>query len=104
MGKYDALKQKLEGRRVELGERLERIKGDLAKPRSPDWEEQAQERENDEVLGQLKLEVEQELRGVNTALDRMKFDQYGVCTNCAAEIPLARLEIKPEALRCVKCA
>jgi len=104
MSKFDALKQKLESRRVELSERLERIKKDLAKAHSADWAEQAQERENDEVLNQLRVDVELELREVNTALDRLKSDQYGTCVSCAAEIPVARLEIKPEALHCIKCA
>ena len=104
MGKYDALKQKLENRRLELTDRLGRIKGDLARPHELDWEEQAQERENDEVLNQLGSDVELELRQINSALDRMKHNEYGLCVNCSAEIPLARLEIKPEATRCVKCA
>lgn len=104
MSKFDALQQKLEGRRTELSERLERIKKDLAKAHSSDWAEQAQERENDEVLSQLSTEVELELREVNTALDRLKSDQYGICVSCAVEIPVERLEIKPEAVRCVKCA
>lgn len=104
MGKYDALKSKMENRRTELVERLGRIKNDLARPHDSDWEEQAQERENDEVLNQLGADIEQELRSINLALDRMKKNEYGICTSCAAEIPLARLEIKPEATRCVKCA
>jgi len=104
MGKYDALKQKLDDRHRELTERLGHIKGDLARPHETDWEEQAQERENDEVLNQLGSDIELELRQINSALDRMKHNQYGICTNCAAEIPLARLEIKPETTRCVKCA
>jgi len=104
MSKFDGLKKKLEGRRTELTDRLSRIKQDLAKPHDTDWKEQAQERENDEVLNQLGNEVEHELRDINIALDRMKNNQYGVCTSCSAEIPLARLEIKPESVRCVKCA
>lgn len=104
MGKFDGLKGTLEKRRTELSERLERLKQDLSRPHSSDAEEQAQERENDEVLAQLSSDVELELRGVNTALDRLKNHQYGVCVSCAAEIPLARLQIKPEALHCIKCA
>ncbi len=104
MGTFDGLKRKLEHRQGELMDRLGRIKKDLTKSHSSDWDDQAQERENDEVLNQLGKEVEQELRSVNTALDRMKSHQYGVCVKCAAEIPMARLEIKPEAAYCVKCA
>lgn len=104
MSKFAPLKQKMETRRTELTERLERIKGDLAKTHAADWADQAQERENDEVLNQLGNETEQELRQINTALDRMKHNQYGMCARCSAEIPIERLEIKPEAVYCVKCA
>lgn len=104
MSKFDALKINMETRRRELGDRLERIKNDLAKPRDKDWEEQAQERENDDVLNQLKVDVDKELRDINSALDRMKNHQYGICVNCSADIPLARLEVKPEASMCIKCA
>jgi DnaK suppressor protein len=104
MGKFDGLKVTLEKRRIELSERLERLKKDLSRGHSSDSAEQAQERENDEVLTQLSTDVEGELREVNTALDRLQSNQYGVCVSCSAEIPLARLQIKPEAVRCVKCA
>lgn len=104
MSKFDVLKIKMESQRTELNDRLERIKQDLAKPRDKDWEEQAQERENDDVLKQLKIDVENQLRDINKALDRMKHHQYGICTNCATDIPMARLEIKPEVSLCIKCA
>lgn len=104
MREFDTLKKKLESRCAELSERLDRIKKDLSRAHSGDWQEQAQERENDEVLNQLNAEVEWELREVNNALDRMQHKCYGVCLSCSAEIPLARLEIKPEVAHCVKCA
>jgi DnaK suppressor protein len=50
------------------------------------------------------VDVDKELRDINNALDRMKNHQYGICVNCSAEIPLARLEVKPEASMCIKCA
>ena len=104
MSQFDALKFKMENRRTELNDRLLRIKQDLAKPRDKDWEEQAQERENDDVLKQLQIDCEGELRDINKALDRMKHHQYGICVNCTANIPMARLEIKPEVSLCMKCA
>lgn len=104
MSKFDVLKIQMESRRVELNDRLERIKEDLGKPRDKDWEEQAQERENDDVLKQLAIENENELRDISKALDRMKHHQYGICVRCAADIPMARLAIKPEASLCMACA
>lgn len=104
MRNFEALKKKMESRRVELSDRQKRINNDLAKPRDKDWEEQAQERENDDVLNQLAVDVDQELRNINSALERLKNNHYGTCNKCAAEIPLARLEIKPEISLCVNCA
>jgi RNA polymerase-binding protein DksA len=104
MSPYESLKQRLLDRQRELNERLGNLKNDLSKPHSRDWDEQAQERENDEVLDQLSQEVAAELRGIQQALERMANDEYGICASCAEEIPMARLEAKPHAIRCVKCA
>lgn len=101
---FDELKKNLESRRAELIEKLNRVKVDLAKPYNSDWEEQAQERENDEVLDQLGSNFEEELTNINAALDRIKNNQYGICENCSTKIPLARIELRPESIRCVQCA
>jgi len=37
------------------------------------------------------------------ALRRAGEGCYGVCTDCGKDIPLERLRIKPEAVRCVRC-
>jgi len=104
MGKYDAVQQKLEIRRQELQERLDRIKADLSRPHEADSEEQAQERENDEVLNQLGRDAEQQLRTVNRSLERIQAGRYGICASCSAEIPLTRLAAKPDTVHCVTCA
>ena len=104
MAELSELRVQLESRRTELQRRIESIKADVSQSHSSDWSEQAQERENDEVLDQLGGNAEQELRDVNSALDRMRNDEYGLCVSCQQEIPMARLEIKPEAAECVNCA
>ena len=104
MSDVETLKQQMLARREKLSDKIGRIKGDLSKEHSSDWSEQAQERENDEVLDQLGGDAEQELHDINLALDRMDSGEYGVCVSCATEIPMARLEIKPEAATCVNCA
>lgn len=40
---------------------------------------------------------------IEIALRNMKNSQYGVCRMCRREIPVERLKIVPEAIRCVKC-
>jgi DnaK suppressor protein len=40
---------------------------------------------------------------VVAALSRLDDGTYGTCVDCGATIPEARLEIRPEAARCVEC-
>ena len=36
-------------------------------------------------------------------LHRIERGLYGVCIDCEKAIPLARLKVKPEAIRCIHC-
>tara|TARA_R110001599_G_scaffold353790_1_gene597772 strand:- start:47061 stop:47378 length:318 start_codon:yes stop_codon:yes gene_type:complete len=104
MMEHQALKEELEQRLAALQERLASIKRDVTSEYSGDSAEQAQERENDEVLDAIGNETAQSIRGVTAALERIADGSYGICEKCAAAIGQARLEIVPEATRCVKCA
>lgn len=44
-----------------------------------------------------------ELNDIGAALARVADGSYGSCTDCGAQIPPARLEAAPTALRCVGC-
>ena len=44
-----------------------------------------------------------ELRLVDAALARIEAGTYGQCIDCGVEIPAARLQAAPEALRCIAC-
>ena len=44
-----------------------------------------------------------ELRIVRAALARMDDGSYGECIDCGIDIPFARLQAQPAALRCVPC-
>jgi len=44
-----------------------------------------------------------ELAEIGGALKRLEADDYGVCADCGSDIPLARLKVQPQALRCVGC-
>lgn len=37
------------------------------------------------------------------ALQRIQEGTYGICSDCSKKIPAARLQVKPEAKRCVVC-
>ena len=43
------------------------------------------------------------LNDISAALARVADGSYGRCTDCGADIPPARLEAAPTALRCVGC-
>ena len=44
-----------------------------------------------------------ELRTVRAALARLDDGSYGECIDCGIDIPFARLQAQPAALRCVPC-
>ncbi len=44
-----------------------------------------------------------EIKAIEAALQRMAAGLYGLCTDCGAAIPAARLQAAPEAPRCIAC-
>jgi RNA polymerase-binding transcription factor DksA len=72
-------------------------------PLSPDSEERAVERENDEVLDQLADTTRDELARVDHAMRRLNAGHYGECERCGSPIGEARLHIVPEATLCSRC-
>jgi len=43
------------------------------------------------------------LAQIDHALQRLRSGSYGLCSDCGAAIPLARLQLAPQAQRCVAC-
>ena len=101
---YEALKAELESRLASLQARLASIKKDVTQAHSGDSAEQAQERENDEVVDAIGNETTLSIRVIQAALERIENGTYGSCDNCGEDIGQARLEAMPEATRCVSCA
>jgi DnaK suppressor protein len=101
------LKQRLLDKRQELEERLREITRDVRhedNPLSGDWEEQAVQRESDEVLDALGNEARREIELIKQALMRMENGDYPYCSECGEEINRARLETLPYTNVCVSCA
>lgn len=99
-----ARKEALQQRLAALQGRLANIKKDVTREHSGDSAEQAQERENDEVVDAIGNETAQSIRDVTAALERISDGSYGICADCGELIGEARLEVVPEATCCVKCA
>jgi RNA polymerase-binding protein DksA len=104
MAYYEALKTELEQRLARLQSRLASIKQEVTQSHSGDSAEQAQERENDEVVDAIGNETAQTIREIQSALIRIEDGTYGICGACGEEIGEGRLQAVPEATRCVNCA
>ncbi len=84
--------------------RAEAIRRGLACSHSADFAEQAQQRQNDEVLEALLAEAEQGLLLVHQAQLRLAEGRYGECLCCGEAIEAARLAALPVAEYCLRCA
>ncbi|WP_350334605.1 TraR/DksA family transcriptional regulator [Coralliovum pocilloporae] len=95
--------QILTNRKQELAERLQSIETALDQPGNPDFEEQATEREGDEVMEDLGNAGLDELRAIDAALDRIAAGTFGVCIECEEPISEERLAVVPTAFKCRNC-
>ena len=100
-----SIEHRLKKRQAELLNRLERITSDVRHVAGleADFEEQAVQRENDDVLGNLDEAIRLELLQIESAMARLNEAQYGICEACRKPIPAKRLEALPYATRCVAC-
>ena len=98
------LRQRLEAKKAELNERIDKIKADIGRGLDADSKEQAGQLENKEVLDALANEATEEIAQVSAALLRMDEGTYGTCSGCGAAIDERRLEARPYALECISCA
>ena len=107
MNNVDEIRAQLLKRRDELNQRIHDITQNVRhadEPLSSDFSEQATEREQEEVLDALGEAGRRELSQINRTLARIDAGDYGICAECGAEIPEARLKILPNTEYCVSCA
>src|SRR5262249_29531369 len=103
MEKHPAIRQKLTERHAEIRSHLARISSDANKPLDADFEEQAIERENDEVFAALDSSLRAEMAQIERTFARLDKGEYGICEGCGNPIAPKRLEALPYANRCVAC-
>ena len=58
--------------------------------------------ERTEVLGVVDS-LKAQLVNIDQALGKIEAGTYGICEDCGKAIPAARLEARPESVRCVEC-
>jgi DnaK suppressor protein len=100
---YEDLKYELEARLADLEARLSNLKRDVTQAHSGDSVEQAQERENDEVVDAIGNETALSISIIQAALGRIENGTYGACDQCGESITQERLKAIPEATRCLNC-
>ena len=98
------MKTELEAQLVALQARLTGIKKDASHEYPGDSAEQAQERENDEVVDAIGNETESSIAAVKAALERVENGSYGICGSCGEQIGAARLKAIPESIHCIDCS
>jgi len=107
-------KQKLEDKKVQLEQELSSfatkdpaLKGDwdTKYPRVPegDLEDAAGEVEEYSTKLHIEFSLENQLKEVNGALERIAKGTYGACVNCEKDISQERLQASPEARLCLDC-
>ncbi len=103
-------KKKLEEQRQVLRDQLSRLRGgdkDSSATSADTFGQNevasslgATDREMDFALDEHETAA---VRTIDLALKRLEAGVYGDCMDCGDEIPLARLEASPQALRCISC-
>ena len=104
MSKHETARVQLENQLARLLKRVGKIEGDLRQTLDRDWQEQAIELENDEVLKGLDEMTLGEVRRIRAALGQIANGTYGVCSTCGRPISAERLAAIPSALTCLACS
>lgn len=104
MRDHDDIAAQLRARLAELQTRSEAIEQDLQHPLEQDSAEQAIDLEDDEALSGVDAVLGREITAIRRALLRLETGDYGLCVECGATIPAARLRAQPAAALCIACA
>lgn len=94
----------LEQRLGSLDQRLHHIEDDLDQPHSHDWDDQAIERESDELLESMGSQGLVEVAQIKAALARIDAGTFGLCQSCGEAVSAERLEVLPHTPWCKTCA
>lgn len=98
----------LQGRRaavLQLERRLENMQAGFENDADGgrDDLDRASELETRESVAGLAAVLSLEHRQINDAMRRLRAGAYGICEECGRRIAAERLELWPEATRCVEC-
>ena len=99
--RLDQRKQEIAERRAQLDRTTPDARSELADydQHPADEGTETHDQELDETAD---LILAAEAANVELALQRLETGDYGTCVDCGKEIPAARLEAMPEAVRCIE--
>lgn len=66
-------------------------------------EKAADEVEEYSTLLPIEYSLELRLKNINSALEKIKKEEYGKCEKCQKQIPVDRLKVSPESPFCLNC-
>jgi RNA polymerase-binding protein DksA len=107
MSDYTEVRNNLVALLDELEQRFNKITENVThanEPLSRDFEEQAAELENSEVVDFLGNFTRDEIVQVKQAIKRIDDGEYGICVSCGESIAIERLKALPFAAKCIRCA
>ncbi len=104
MTEYEQVRHSLIDMLEDLDDRLAKITHDVKEPLDKDFEEQATQTENNEVLDGLGNAARTEREMVRQAIARIDQGRYGLCQVCGQPISKERLKAIPYSSMCIKCA
>ncbi|SFV54272.1 C4-type zinc finger protein, DksA/TraR family [hydrothermal vent metagenome] len=103
----DKIRAKIESDLLLLAKQIEILES-KTNPISPDCslgrltrlEAMGEQHVNHKILDEERLRY----RRLSNALLRIDKPSFGICIECEEDIPIGRMMIRPESVRCVKCA
>lgn len=105
-----ALRERLDAREAELRAEVDTVDAEQAEAPSRDPHHEVEDlgEQGEQRIREAVRHAEQdidifELREIAAARARMERGEYGVCVDCGVDIPAARMEAQPMALRCIPC-
>ncbi len=96
-------RRKLLEERSRLSGELERLREALKTEVDVDSEEGDPDLIEREKNVALVSQLERKKEDVEAALRLIEKGKYGICERCSKEIPVERLEVRPDATLCVQC-
>ncbi len=94
----------LRARLADLQAEIARLEQATTQPLSAKFADQANDLEELATNEGLEVAHIHEAEQIMAALARIEAGEYGVCSNCGADIAPARLAALPTATRCIACA